>query len=160
MLGAHPKRKKDKSNPYTLYVQNDTYYISFVDGEGIYREERISVELYNEFNSYELEDISRMNEVARHLVELDMSEESLYPLCVNVSESLEDCVCRRILHKDLHNAIAQLPEIQRRRILLYYFGGYTYEKIAELEGCKHPAIIKSVTAAEKKIKKYLSMKET
>lgn len=156
MLEEQPKRKKDKSNPYTLYVQNDTYYISFVDGEGIFHKQKINMELYNEFNSYELEDISRMNEVARHLTELDMSEESLYALCANVAESLEDCVCRRILHQDLHNAIAQLPKIQRRRILLYYFGGYTFEEIAEIEGCKHPAVMKSVAAAMGNIKKYLT----
>lgn len=59
-------------------------------------------------------------------------------------------------NQELHRTIAQLPEIQRRRVLLYYFGGYTYEQIAQMEGCKYPAIIKSVAAAEKNIKKYLS----
>jgi RNA polymerase sigma-70 factor (ECF subfamily) len=59
------------------------------------------------------------------------------------------------MYQELHKAIAQLPEIQRRRVLLYYFGGYTYEQIAQMEGCRHPAIIKSVTTAEKNIKKYL-----
>ena len=50
--------------------------------------------------------------------------------------------------------IGKLPEVQRRRLILYYFSGYTYQQIAEMEGCKHPAIMKSVAAAEKKLKKY------
>lgn len=36
MDGNHPNRKKDKSNPYTLSVENNTYYISFTDGQGIF----------------------------------------------------------------------------------------------------------------------------
>lgn len=40
-------------------------------------------------------------------------------------------------------------------LLLYYFGGFTLEKIAEMEGCKHPAISKSIRAAEKNLKSLL-----
>ena len=47
----------------------------------------------------------------------------------------------------LHKAIAALPEIQRRRLVLYYFGDYTYEQIGEMEGCTHQAINKSINAA-------------
>ena len=156
MDGNHPNRKKDKSNPYTLSIENNTYYISFTDGQGIFHKQKISLELYAAFNSFELDDISWINEASRHLSELDFGEELLSHKIADPSEPTEDRVCRRIMYQELHNAIAQLPEIQRRRILLYYFGGYTYEQIAEMEGCKHPAIIKSVAAAEKKIKKYFS----
>lgn len=45
---------------------------------------------------------------------------------------------------------------KRRRLLLYYFGGYTYEQIAQMECCKYPSIIKSVAAAENNIKKFFS----
>ena len=72
----------------------------------------------------------------------------------NPPEPVEDHVHRRIMYQELHRAIAQLPEIQRKRLLLYYFGGYTYEQIARMEGCKHPAIMKSVSAAEKNIKNF------
>ena len=33
----------------------------------------------------------------------------------------------------LHRSIAKLPEVQRRRLLLYFFGEMTYEQIAALE---------------------------
>ena len=57
-------------------------------------------------------------------------------------------------HK-LKEAIETLPEPQQRRLLLYYIIGFTYEEIAEIEGCSHPAVIKSVNAAIKKLKKFL-----
>jgi len=156
MDGTHPNRKKDKSNPYTLSVEGDAYYISFADGQGIFHKQEISMELYAVFNSFELDDISWINETSRHLSELDFGEESLSHKIADPSEPVEDHVYRRIMYQELHRAVAQLPEIQRRRVLLYYFGGYTYEQIAQMEGCKYPAIIKSVAAAEKNIKKFLS----
>ena len=152
MDGKHPNRKKDKSNPYTLSIENNTYYIAFTDGQGIFHKQEISMELYSTFNSFELDDISQMNETTRHLTKLDMGVESSNHKIDNPSEPVEDHVYRRIMYQELHQAVAQLPDIQRRRLLLYYFGGYTYEQIAEMEGCKHPAIIKSIRAAEKNLK--------
>ncbi len=156
MDGNHPTRKKDKNNPYTLSIENNIYYISFTDGQGIYHRQEIGIELYAAFNSFELDDLSRMNEASRHLTEADVGEEPLSHRRADPSEPVEDHVYRRIMYQELHKAIAQLPEIQRRRLLLYYFGGYTYKQIAEIEGCKYPAIIKSVSAAEKNIIKYFS----
>lgn len=156
MDGNHPNRKKDKSNPYTLSIENNTYYISFTDGQGIFHKQEINMELYAAFNGFELDDISLMNEASRHLAEADAGEEPLGHRIADPSEPVEDHVYRRIMYQELHKAIAQLPVTQRRRLLLYYFGGYTYEQIAQMEGCKYPAIIKSVSAAEKNIKKYFS----
>ena len=54
MDGTHPNRKKDKLNPYTLSIENNTYYISFTDGQGIFHKQEISMELYAAFNGFEL----------------------------------------------------------------------------------------------------------
>lgn len=155
MDGNHPNRKKDKLNPYTLSIENGNYYIAFTDGQGIFHRLEISMELYSAFNNFELEDISRINEASRHLTEVDAGEE---PLCYRIadpSEPLEDHVYRRIMYQELHEAIAQLPEIQRRRVLLYYFGGYTYEQIAQMEGCTKRAVKFSVDAAVRKLKEKI-----
>ena len=152
MDGKHPNRKKDKNNPYTLSIESNNYYISFTDGQGIFHKQEISIELYAAFNSFELDDISWINEASRHLAEADASDEPLGHRIADPSESVEDRVYRRIMYQELHKAIEQLPVTQCRRLLLYYFGGYTYEQIAEIEGCKHPAIIKSIRAAEKSLK--------
>lgn len=149
MDGTHPNRKKDKLNPYTLSIENNTYYISFTDGQGIFHKQEISMELYVAFNGFELEDISWINEASRHLTEADTGEELLGHRIADSSEPVEDHVYRRIMYQELHKAIAQLPEIQRRRILLYYFGGYTYEQIAQMEYCTKRAVKFSVDAALK-----------
>lgn len=155
MDAYHPNRKKDKSNPYTLSIEDNTFYISFSDGQGTFHRLEISAELYAAFNSFELDDISQMNETSRHLTVADLGDESLDHRITTPLEPVEDNVYRRIMYQELHKAIDQLPEMQRRRLLLYYFGGYTYEEIAKLEGCTYPAIIKSVAAAERNIKKKL-----
>lgn len=156
MDAKHPNRKKDKSNPYTLSIENNTYYLSFSDGQGTFHKMEISVELYSAFNSFELDDIAQMNVSSRHLEHSELTEETLNHRAAKPPESVEEHVNRKIMYEKLHKAIAQLPATQRRRVLLYYFGGYTYEQIALMEGCKHPAIMKSVAAAEKNIKRYLT----
>ena len=152
MDGNHPNRKKDRSNPYALSIENNTYYISFTDGQGIFHTQEISIELYAAFNGFELDDISRINEASRHLAEADAGEEPLVHRIADTTEPVEDIVYRRSMYHELHKAIAQLPEIQRRRILLYYFGGYTYEQIAQMENCTKRAIKFSVDAALKKLR--------
>ena len=147
MDGSHPNRKKDKSNPYTLSIENNTYYITFTDGQGIFHRQKISMEIYAAFNSFELDDISQINEASRHLTEADAGEEPLGHRIAESSEPVEDHVYRRIMYQELHKAIAKLPEIQRRRLLLYYFGGYTYEQIAQMEACTKRAVKFSVDAA-------------
>lgn len=156
MDGKHPNRKKDKSNPYTLSIENNAYYISFIDGQGNFHKQEISVELYADFNSFELDDISLMNETSRHLEQSELTEETLNHRVSDLQEPMEDHVFRRIMYGELYKAIAKLPPTQRKRLILYYFGGYTYERIAQMEGCKHPAIMKSIAAAKKNIKKHLS----
>ena len=33
MEGNHPKRRKDKYNPYTIYEKDGRFYVSFKDGQ-------------------------------------------------------------------------------------------------------------------------------
>lgn len=160
MDGKHPNRKKDKLNPYTLSIKDNNYYIEFIDGQGCFHKQEISMDLYATFSSFELDDVSQMNAISRHLEQSELTEETISQRVANPPEPVADQVYRRIMYQELHKAIAQLPEIQRRRLLLYYFGGYTYEQIAQMEGCKHPAIMKSVSAAEKNIKKHLAKRST
>lgn len=154
MDGTHPKRKKDKYNPYVLSIEHDRCCISFTDGQGQTQKVEISESLYEAFDEFELEDISHLNQVSRYQEQSELTEVSLHSRAVEVPEPLEEQVYRKLLCEKLHKAIGKLPEVQRRRLMLYYFGGYTYQQIAEMEGCKHPAIMKSVAAAEKKLKKY------
>jgi len=151
-----PKRRKDKYNPYTLSEKEGRYLISFRDGQGVMQELQITRELFEVIDGFELDDLSILNEWDRHYEHSELTETTLYNRATTPPESVEDAVFRNLQYETLRKAISQLPETQRRRLVLYYFAGLTYDKIAEMEGCKHPAVIKSVNAAVEEIKKILS----
>lgn len=66
---------------------------------------------------------------------------------------------RRLRYEHLYRAIAELPEVQRRRLTLYYFGEFTYEQIAEMEGCTIMPVKRSIDAGLEKLKKFLKCDE-
>ena len=111
--------------------------------------------LFDAFNEFELDDLSFFNEVDRHYEQSEMTEATLNRRAAKPQESVEEMVSQRIEVDKLHQAIAQLPEKQRRRLVLYYFGEFTYEQIADREGCKFQVIAKSIKTAEKNLKKFL-----
>ncbi|MBS5386978.1 MAG: sigma-70 family RNA polymerase sigma factor [Clostridiales bacterium] len=153
MKEKHPNRKKDKYNPYTLMIVDGKYYLSFKDGRGVIQDIEIDQVLYELFNRFELEDISYLNRVSRHIEHSELTEASLNNRAFYKAESLEETVSRSLEYELLHKAISKLPEIQRRRLLLYFFGEMTYEQIAKMEGCTKRAVKFSVDIAVEKLKK-------
>ena len=115
MDDRHPKRRKDKYNPYTLSMIDGKCYLSFRDGQGV-----------------------------PHRLELDVK---LYAVLDAVYESMQT--------QALREGVNQLPEVQKRRLQMYFFDGLTYEEIAVREGCSYQAVQKSIAAALKKIRKFL-----
>ena len=168
MAGNHPKnadprpkRRKDRDNPYEIFTTDINtscphFYLSFKDSSGIKQRVEIDKALFDAFDSFELDDISFMNEADRHYEQSEQSEQTMSRRAVQPQESVEETVFQRVENEALYRAIAQLPEKQRRRLVLYYFCDLTYEQIAEMEGCTHPAVIKSISATLKKIKNFLS----
>lgn len=150
-----PKRRKDKYNPYTLTEKEDKHFLSFQDGQGVLRELQITKELYEVLNRFELDDLSILNEWDRHYEHSELTEISLYNRAVLSSESVEEAVFRNLRNEALYKAMEQLPETQRRRLVLYYFAGLTYAQIADKEGCKYQTVQESIYAALKKLKKLL-----
>ena len=153
MNEKHPNRKKDKHNPYTLMIVEGRYYLSFIDGRGVMQNIEIDKVLYDLFNRFELEDISYLNRVSRHIEHSELTERSLNDRTFYKEESLEETVSRSMEYEQLHKAISKLPETQKRRLLLYFFGELTYEQIAEFEGCTKRAVKFSIDLAIEKLKK-------
>ena len=154
-MGEYPKRRKDKYNPYSIYEEKGKYYITFKDGQGQRNCFEVDRELYDAFNDFELEDLSYLNIWDRHLEHSEVWETSLNERAVEVPETVEEIVLRNIQNEKVHRAIEQLPEVQKRRIRMYFFEGMTYEEIAVKEKCKHPAVVKSVKAALENLKNIL-----
>lgn len=155
MKGNRPKRRKDKYNPYSIFELEGKYYIEFADGQRKEHCMEISRELYDVFDKAELDDLKHLNILDRHIEQSEIYESTLHNRSGQVGESAENEAIRKIALEELYTAISMLPEIQKRRLVLYYFVGLTYEQIAEMEDCSFQAIAKSVTTAEKKLKKLL-----
>ena len=151
----HPKRRKDKNNPYTLSIVSGRFYLSFRDGLGVLHEMEIDGELYELLNAFELEDLSYLNEWDRHIEQSELSEETLEQRMRKTPSSVEESVYRAIQYEKLHQAIDHLPKTQRRRLILYYFYDFTYEKIAEIDGCSVHSVFVAIERAKEKIKFFL-----
>ena len=112
--------------------------------------------LFDLLDRFELDDLSFLNEWDRHIEHSELTEAALHTRAIADIECVEITAYKSMRNEQLRRAIAALPEIQRRRLVMYYFDGLTYEEIAEQEGCTHPAVIKSVKAAISKLKRFLS----
>lgn len=160
MKEIHPKRRKDKFNPYKIYRTEDgKCHLSFRDGRGVSHHLELDETLYALFNRFELDDISYFNVVDRHYEHSELTEISLNNRAFRKEESLEEQVLKRLEEERLHRAISQLPEVQRRRIILYYFENLTYEQIAGLEGCTITPVKNSIDKALNNLKKILEKGE-
>lgn len=155
-----PKRRKDKYNPYNIYkTQEGAFHLRFRDGEGALQDLEISEELYQQFDRFELDDLSYLNVVDRHYEQSEQTEASINARAFSTPESLEDEVMGKMESEFLHRAIAELSEVQRRRLILYYFEGLTYEQIAQREGCTISPVKNSIDRALEKLEKILETRE-
>ena len=84
MDGNHPKRRKDKYDPYTISTTEDgRHWLTFLDGQGDRHHVEISAAVYALFDSFELDDLSYLNEVNRHYEQSELTEASLYDRAVH-----------------------------------------------------------------------------
>ena len=74
-------------------------------------------------------------------------------------KSLDERMVEEERNETLYKAVGSLPEIQRRRFLLYYEYDLNFYQIGKMEHCTASAIQKSVSVAREKVKaemkKYL-----
>ena len=106
MEGRQPKRRKDKYNPYEIYEKDGKYYVSFHNGEKEYKDLEIGKNVYEPFNTFELQDVSHMNVVDRHLEQSEIWDSSLYERVFQKEEGVEDTVLNKLeggLQLQCHN---------------------------------------------------------
>lgn len=154
-MNNRPKRRKIKDNPYILSNDNGIYEIEFKDSNGFINKIEINKNLFEVLNRFELDMIKEMNEYDRHLVPYEYCDEILYHKVKGQQKLLEDMVLEKIVYERLYQEIEKLPEIQKRRLKLYYFEEMTLEEIAQIENCTKMAIKFSINAGLKRILKNL-----
>ena len=156
-MAERPKRRKYRDNPYTLnYIEEkNIYMVSFKDIRGHLQKIEISEEVYKAFDKFELDDIKELNEYDRHIEHSEVFENNLEIRAKDKSMSLEDEIIRKSTFDELKKAINKLPDIQRRRIVKYYFEDKTQQQIAKEEMVDIRAIQYSLNIALKKLKEIL-----
>ena len=136
---------KDYELEIELIQESLYFFMSFKDENGILRKTEVSYEVAKamcvEFFRVE-RNMTRNDE--RHIdywknVEFKSSRK-VY--CQDLEMKLIDKM-------ELEQAIQSLPELQKRRLLLYYFQRLTYKEIAEMENRDVRAIWESVLGAKK-----------
>ena len=148
----------DNTNPYALrmeIVEGITrYYISFIDGQAIYRETEVSHPVYLEFMRFIKVERNLRRWDERRTEQSELTDETLNKRAISPQKSAEETTFDRLQSEQLQMAIQDLPEIQRRRFILYHEFGLTYEQIAKIEGCSFQAVAKAMKSAESKIKNF------
>ena len=156
-MAYKPKRRKSKDNPYTLDFDEleEIYIVSFKDNKNVIHKVTVSDKVFSVFDKFELEDISQMHEYERHIEHSELYEETLNKRILDKPISLEEEVEKNILNEKLREVISTLPEIQKKRLIKYYFENKTFEQIAKEENCTKRAVKFSIDIALEKISKEI-----
>jgi len=145
----------DNTNPYTLRTEEiegtTHYFVSFKDGQAIMRETEVTHTVYLEFCRFVKCERNLRRSDERHIEQSEVMDETLYKRALHSSKSVEETIIGNDMASQLYAAIEKLPDIQRRRFLLYYEIRLTYEQIAEMEECTKRAVKFSVDIAKEKV---------
>jgi len=159
-IDPRPKRKMHRDNPYRIFsigcnTEKPHYYVKFLDNLGVEICLEISKELFDFFDGCELKDLSFINEIDRHAAKIELTPYLLGAISDESVEPMFDCIAKKQKVKALRVAIMILPDKQRRRLLMYYWGDMAYAQIAAIEGCSFQSVMKSLNAAKKNLKVML-----
>lgn len=73
---------------------------------------------------------------------------------ITSDNGVEEMMIKMSEHEKIRNALNRLPEVQRRRCVLYFYYGMSEPEIARLEGVSRSSIRDSLSAAIKNLKKF------
>ncbi len=119
----------------------------------------VSKQLFFEFRHMERRNrnLEQWNQWHREFNEV--WDETLYRRALRVPKSLDERMIEKERNELFYKAVARLPEIQRRRFLLYYEYDFNFYQVGGMEHCTASAVQKSVSVAREKVKaemrKYL-----
>ncbi len=75
-------------------------------------------------------------------------------IIIHSEKTIEEIIFEDERKEQLHLALSSLTDIQRRRVLLYYFDDMTVKEIAKLENVVIRVVSRSIRKAEEKLSKY------
>ncbi|MCI9110214.1 MAG: sigma-70 family RNA polymerase sigma factor [Bacilli bacterium] len=149
-MRSRPKRRKHKDNPYTLLIDDNTYKVTFLDSKNNIQVIEVDADVFDALDCFELDDLSQLNEYDRHIDRFDIDETS-YKKYSNKPQTLEEEILQNMLYNELKLEISRLPEVQRRRLVLYFFNELTLQEIAIIDNCSPQAVKKSLDSSIEKL---------
>ncbi len=127
-------------NDYSLEIikgMKDRYFVSFTDGYGDFQRLEINEDVYSA------------------LADLNKNDETLIKRAFKKPKGIEELIMEKEVKKIFWQAIGELPEVQRKRLLLYYDYGFSLKEIAKMENCSIRAIQYSLEIAKKRLENNL-----
>ena len=149
----------NKENSYTLHTEEVEgivcYIVRFKDSQNILQEVEVPHSVFDALAHCSKKEEALARQDRRHIEYAELADTEIYDRAVHKPKSVEEAALNNLLGEDLTRAIAELPETQRRRFLLYHDCGLTLQKIAEIEKRAFQVVARSVRSAENRIKKIL-----
>lgn len=131
------------------------YYVTFSDINKTMHTVEINYDMYVEFRASIAKEKSHDYYFGRYIEHLSISDEELHKRSFNSPDLTDEQVINKQYHNILYRSINDLPEIQRRRFILYYEYEMTYKQIAKTEDCSTMSVKRSIDRAKKTIIKIL-----
>ncbi len=151
----------DNKIHYALRIEESEsgtrYFAAFKDGQATQHEVEVSEEVYLTFCQFVKTERNLRRWDERHTERYERTEYAVNHLAKHKPKGIDDVVIDNERNEILYRAIEELPDIQRRRLLLHCEQGFTYAAIGHMEGCSGCAVRESVGRAKAKVIKKLSV---
>lgn len=146
-------------NGYSLEIIEDgnkeRYFVSFTSSDGDFQRVEINFDIYCAL--FELNKIDRnlTRSDERNLEHSQLTEETLIKRSFESPKGIEEIILEKEMKALFWKAIGELPDVQRKRLLLYYDYGFSLKEIAIIENCSIRAIQYSIEIAKKKLEEKI-----
>ena len=121
-------------------------------------------EMAKEYNRYFANEVREKRRQSRYHIDegyYEDCEEDENGNCPNLKikdlplNPVQDEVEKRLDYEELHKAINLLNEVQRKRVMMYFFEGKSQQEIADIQGVRLYTVQKSIEAAKNFLKNFL-----
>ncbi|MBU5314530.1 hypothetical protein KQI38_21130 [Tissierella carlieri] len=136
-------------------IDKEQYYVSFFDGNYVLHRIEINFDIYSAL--FELNKIDRnlTRSDERNLEHSELTDETLSRRIFEKSKGIEEIILEKEMKTEFWKAIGELPDVQRKRLLLYYDYGFSLKEIAKMENCSIRAVKYSIDIAKKKLEEKI-----
>ncbi len=133
----------------------DRYFVSFTDGYGEFQRLEINEDIYSALFELNKTDRNLTRSDERNLEHSELTDATLSRRSFEKPKGIEELILEKEMKKLFWKAIGELPNVQRKRLLLYYDYGFSLKEIAFRENCSIRAVKYSIDIAKKKLEEKI-----